>query len=209
MTVPVPSRMRNLPVDKHGRLVPWFVHWVDGKPDFRVIRPGGFNEAVLNQKCWLCGKIMGRYTSFVIGPMCAVNRLSSEPGSHLDCAVYAAKVCPFLTNPNMNRRENGLDEYVKPPGEMCLRNPGATAVWTSRNWYLMAKSPNKYLVNLGDPTGVQWFAEGRDATRAEVLAAIDSGMPILEEACRREDNPELFLASLMEQYHEVLPLLPA
>jgi hypothetical protein len=37
---PPPSRMKVLKLDERGFPVPWFVHWEDGKPDFRIISPG-------------------------------------------------------------------------------------------------------------------------------------------------------------------------
>ena len=42
---PLPRRFLGLPIDDRGYPVPWFVHWVDGKPDFRLVRPDGAVEA--------------------------------------------------------------------------------------------------------------------------------------------------------------------
>lgn len=69
----MPARVAALPRDEAGRPVPWFVATVDGKPDFRIIKPGAINEAVRRNICWVCGKLrFGRTSqSFVIGPMCA------------------------------------------------------------------------------------------------------------------------------------------
>src|SRR5438132_506337 len=83
-------RISQLPIDDAGRPVPWFVAWVDGKPEFRVVGPGKREEAYAKRKCWVCGQQLGSYLVFVIGPMCALNRISSEPPSHKDCAIFAA-----------------------------------------------------------------------------------------------------------------------
>lgn len=42
----LPRRMAELPTDHIGRPVPWFVAWIDGKPDFRVIGPGKLQSAL-------------------------------------------------------------------------------------------------------------------------------------------------------------------
>ena len=39
---PMPSRIAALPVDERGYPVPWFVAWIDGKPEFRCADPAKF-----------------------------------------------------------------------------------------------------------------------------------------------------------------------
>jgi hypothetical protein len=194
--IPMPSRMIHLPLDKHGRPVPWFVAWIDGQPDFRIIRPGGIDEALMFDRCWLCGGSLGKHVAFVIGPMCAVNRVSSEPGSHRDCAEYAARACPFLANPGMARREITTVDNVPPAGVAIRRNPGVALVWVSRTWSTFPDGLGGRLVNVGDPVSATWFARGRHATRAEVLESIESGMPLLRSAAEADPEPALALADL-------------
>jgi hypothetical protein len=113
----VPERIAKLPRDDRGYPVPWFVAWVDGRPDFRVIEGGRIFEALKERRCWVCGEKLGRYLAFVIGPMCAINRITSEPPSHRDCALFAARACPFLTMPRMKRNERAKPEgYQEPAG---------------------------------------------------------------------------------------------
>lgn len=142
MTVEIPRRMRGLPRDHRGYLVPHFVSWLkDGKPvssavagaepNFHLVAPGTIDRCHRFARCWLCGEPIGNWHAYVIGPMCAVNRTTSEPGSHLDCAQYAVQVCPFLSNPAA-RRPVVYDRPVKPAGIMLERNPGVTAIWLSR-----------------------------------------------------------------------------
>lgn len=203
----LPHRMARLPRDKHDRPVPWFVAWIDGVPDFRIIREDGIRVALRGRICWLCGQQLGRYVAFVIGPMCAVNRVTAEPGSHLDCAVYAAKACPFLSTPRMKRRE--IEDWTAPAGHGIQRNPGVALVWVTRGWTLFPDGLGSYLLKLGDPESVHWFAESRSATRAEILASIDSGMPLLQQACDKDDDPEESRQMLAEQYRAALELIPA
>lgn len=67
---PLPERMKDLPVDSdRGYPVPFFVAWVDGKPDFRVMDQSKWIRAVRESRCWVCGKPMGQWKIFALGPM--------------------------------------------------------------------------------------------------------------------------------------------
>lgn len=202
----MPAGVEQLPRDKHGRPVPWFVHFEAGVPDFRVVRRDGIHDAYKFGWCWICGKPRGRHAAFTIGPMCAVNRVSAEPPSHLDCAIYAARACPFLANPSMVRRERGLVEMgrVEPPGVMITRNPGVALVWSSKTWAPFKAPDGGALFGIGDPTAVRWYAHGRDATRDEVLASIDAGLPALREAADAENVG----AMLDDELARAMTLLP-
>lgn len=204
--IEVPQRMRRLPVDKHGRVVPFFVAWVDGVPDHRIADADRLRDAIKLKLCSLCGGHMGRYSTFVLGPMCTVTRTAPEPPSHLECATYAAIACPFLATPRMRRRDTSLPEgHTEPGGVMLRRNPGVTAVWTSRN-ALPYSDKGKPLFDVGDPTSVSWYAEGRPATRDEVLASLDSGMPGLREMAETE-GPRA-VADLKRKHNAALRYLP-
>ena len=93
----MPARIAALPVDAIGRPVPWFVAWIDGKPDFRVVGPGKLQQA-LRGLCWVCGRGFagGEDRAWLIGPMCAITLTTAEPSSHLECAAWSAKNCAFL-----------------------------------------------------------------------------------------------------------------
>lgn len=191
---PVPSRMQKLPVDERQYPVPWFVAVVDGVPDHRVIGPGKRRAAKALRLCWLCGEPLGKFGAFVIGPMCSVNKTSSEPPSHLECADFAARSCPFMTRPKAKRREANLpEERHGPAGIMLARNPGVTLVWVSKKWSTY-EVPEQFgggeLWDIGEPVECRWYAEGRPATRAECEASIASGCPALEKVAREHDGPE-------------------
>lgn len=204
---PLPERMRWRPLDHRGYPIPYFVAWIDGKPDFRVMDPIKWEMCVQFRRCWLCGVQLGRNVAFVIGPMCAVNKTSSEPPSHLECATYAAMACPFLTMPKMERRDDRLPEGWKPPaGEMLRRNPGVTLVWVTKTFKVW-NAGNGKLIEIGPPQQTLWFAEGRTATRAEVLASIDSGLPALK-AMADAEGPKASEA-LANQVFAAMALLPA
>lgn len=190
---PIPERILRLPVHR-GYPVPWFVAWTGedgercpvgtGTPDFRVMRGEAAPEAHTRGLCWVCGREVGSFKAFVVGPMCAVNRISAEPPSHRECAEWSARACPFLTRPHMRRREAGLPEdRLAPAGKMIERNPGATLVWITKKYALKPDGRGGVLFSFGDPQETLWFAEGREATRDEIMESINSGLPILREHC--------------------------
>jgi hypothetical protein len=178
--------MKHLPVDERGYPVPWFVHWQDGKPDFRVIGPKKMEMALMLRLCWVCGgAFTNRRRFFTVGPMCTVNRVSGEPPSHEACAVYAAMGCPFLARPHMQRRENDLpEERVTQPGHI-EHNPGVAAVWKTQS-FKTVRFNDGMVFKMGDPDDVAWYCMGRLATRGEVVEAISRGLPKLIEKCEGE-----------------------
>lgn len=206
----MPWRVRELPVDAIGRPVPWFVSWIDGKPDFRVADGEKLREALRVGLCWVCGRGFSgcEDRAWLIGPMCAVNLVTAEPPSHLDCAVFSARNCTFLITPNMVRRDRHMPEGTKEPaGIMLRRNPGASVVWVTRHRAWKAEREGRgYLFRLGPARRALWFAEGREATRAEVLASIDSGLPLLREMADK-DGPEA-VAELERMHATALAYLP-
>lgn len=75
---PVPARMAHLPIDERGYVVPWFVAWVDGKPEFRAMDPEKFSAAIRKKLCWVCGGKMGVNLCFVAGPCVASTGLPAS-----------------------------------------------------------------------------------------------------------------------------------
>jgi len=220
---PMPDRIARLPVEGRGYPVPWFVPWFDehgkpvptgqGKPDFRLMNQGALVQAVRNSQCWICGESLGAYRTFVIGPMCGINRISSEPPSHLDCADFAAKACPFLSRPSAHRRETNMPALAKEQvGIANLRNPGLALLWTTKRYRIrVMKGDGRVgggvLFHLGEPEHVRWICEGREATREEVMSSMDSGLVFLRAAAE-EDGPAA-IRELDAEYKRALRLVPA
>ncbi len=207
----LPPRMRELAVDRRGYPVPWFVEWFNGEPDFRVVDQRKFGKAHNNKLCWLCGKPRGQWLTFPIGPMCVVNRTNSEPPCHYDCAHFAVRACPFMVLPNAKRREAGLpDAIIDAPGFHIPRNPGAMALYTCRKYTPFRVDENVghagVLFELGEPTKIEWFREGRPASRSEILESIDSAMPLLRAEAAK-DGPSS-LTALDAYYDRAMKYLP-
>jgi hypothetical protein len=210
----IPDRMRHLPINDQGFPVPYFVPYVDGLPEFRGFDGEKMAICVRHKRCWLCGEPLGKFMVFVIGPMCAVNRVSAEPPSHRDCAAYAVRACPFLTQPKMRRNEKDMPEdRIEPAGVGLLRNPGCAVVWVTREFSTFVASGGNagHLIELGPPTEVLWFIEGRMAMRDEALAAMERGIPALREMCAQEATPtqrEQARKQLEQQYAAAQGLVP-
>jgi hypothetical protein len=204
--IPLPPRLGRRPVNERGFPVPWFVSWVGGKWDFVNVDPRKIIEAYNRKICWLCGQPLGRYKSQVIGPMCSINRVSSEPSSHAECCEYAARACPFLARPNAKRNEKAhLGSAEDIPGIAIEHNPGACLIWTTKT-VTPFRANGGVLFELGEPTSISWWCEGRKATRAEIDAAIEKGMPFLRAAAETEGSDAVkALEGYIKRAEKLLP----
>lgn len=187
----IPERMQSLPIDSRGYPVPWFVAKVDGEWDFRIVGPGKTITAIQKNKCWLCGEPLGIHKAFVTGPMCTITRTSAEPPAHLDCAQYSVKACPFLTKPNMKRNEKDMPENsTDPAGIFITRNPGVSAIFITKQFkpfqVKRQTTGSDVLIRMGEPERIEWYAEGRAATREEVQYSITTGLPALFNEAAKE-----------------------
>lgn len=198
--------MLDLPLDERGYPIPWFVLWIDGKPDFRVMDEEKRVRAVRERICWCCGKPLGDVFAFVSGPMCGMSRTSSEPPAHLECALWSVKGCPFLSLPKATRRDVGLPDDVKTPGILIPRNPGVALVWIT-DTYKTFNVKNGFLMEMGEPIRVEWYAQGRPATRAEVQASITAGLPALQDLAMTDPHPGA-VQHLCDTYNALQKLVP-
>ena len=197
--------MHRLPLDHRGYPIPWFV-WRDehGKEDFRIMDTDKRARAMKHDLCWLCGQPLGRYKTFVAGPMCVVTRTSAEPPSHYECAKFAVLACPFLLLPRAQRRDANLPEGCRVDGVMNPRNPGVSALLTSMHrWTMFKDGMGGWLIEMPEKYTVEWYAQGRTATRDEILEAIDSGMPTLRAMADKDNSHD----SLDEYYRLVVSRL--
>ena len=202
---PMPAGVEKLPRDDRGYPVPWFVAWVDGKPEFRCARGEALTQAIRGNLCWVCGEsFIDNILAFVIGPMCAVNRNTAEPPCHLECARFAAMACPFLAIPKAKRRESNMPEgTVDPAGMAIRRNPGVALIYIT-NRYRIHRERNGILFELPAPAAVEWYCEGRPATRDEVLESINTGLPILRKVAD-QDNAGAELDAAVAEAMKLLP----
>jgi hypothetical protein len=180
--------MRGLDIDDRGYPVPWFVAWIDGKPEFRVMDARKWREAVRRKLCWVCGQQLGANQAFILGPLCVINRTISEPPSHRQCAEWSLKNCLFVSRSHMR--------------------PNVSLLWIAKDYQVFDDGAlAKPLIRVGDPLEFEWWCDGRLATREEVEASVESGLLILE-AKAQEQGPEA-VAELARHKQEAERLYPA
>lgn len=113
-----------------------------------------------------------------------------------------------MSNPRMVRREdeeiNNAKLRENAAGFAISRNPGVTMLWVTRQ-YEVFKAGNGPLIQMGEPEVVWWYACGRKATRAEVEASIESGLPNLEAIARQEAGGLAALESMKQRFFKWLP----
>ena len=207
---PVPRRMQHLPIDPDRRMVvPWFVEWLNGKPEFRASSRRKVDLAITKRLCWVCGEQLETRFAFVAGPMCGINRTASEPPAHIECARWSARNCPFLNNPNMVRRQDEILDNSKlretSPGHAITRNPGVVLLWITREYEVFPDGSGSYLIQMGKPHDVEFYYRGRAATRAEIDESIEGGIGALEAMARQEEGAMEVLLKARRQFEKLLP----
>lgn len=182
---PLPRHMIGLPEDERGYPIPWFVPFIENAegvkiPEFRVMDTKKWVIAIRERCCWVCGLRLGRHLTFPIGPMCAINNITSEPPAHYDCALWSVRNCPFLSRPKMIRREGALPPAVDPTktigGIALLRNPEVTVLWTTQEYRAQADGRGGHLLHFGEAEHVEWWRERNKATQQECFDAIQNGL---------------------------------
>lgn len=207
----MPPGVQRLPTDTRGYVVPWFVDKaapkVNGNPDFRIMDGAHLKVAIRERRCWVCGgRLMTKSGSFVAGPMCGINRTNAEPPCHAECARWSAMACPFLSHPKRLRDERDLPPSRSQAGVGIKRNPGVTMVWTSDSYSTWRPPSGGVLFDLGEPLSVEWFCQGRQATRPEVMESVETGLPLLlRPAAEQSANACFELGRMTERFLALLP----
>jgi hypothetical protein len=206
----LPARMVKLPIDRRGYPVPWFVQWVNDEPNFQIVSPQRFRQAIRFGNCWICGDRLGARKTFVMGPLNIINRVTSEPACHYDCARFAAQACPFLILPQAKYKEAPAGA-VPAAGEMTNRNPGCVALWTTKTFKMQPAGEGKKLIVVSDPVAVDWYANGKLASRATVKASLEDGLRLIWAPLAAEPLKRARIDGLVEfenAYAKALQYLP-
>jgi hypothetical protein len=209
---PLPERLKYLRVNSRGYPVPFFVQWMkdekpcrpgEGEPDFQITSEDALVSCIRDSACWVCGQRLGVFRAYVLGPIAAINRISREPPSHLECAEFAAKACPFMVNPQMVRPKVKATNVIV-DSMMLPENPGISIVWVVRNFMRMKRDGNGgILFDIGEPIRATWWKKGRPATPGECAEALAIIVPRLLKQCR--DQVEQ--VEVMRRVHRLLPIL--
>ena len=105
MNIPVmpeiPARMKKFPLWKNRFPIFYTVMTMeDGTPNFRVVSRKRQVEASEKNLCHLCGERLEGVVYFIGSKEDLAEHYSGDGPMHLDCAEYAAKACPWLSNPD-------------------------------------------------------------------------------------------------------------
>jgi len=206
----LPKRMEVLPLDTRGYPIPFFVGRNEtGEIDFRVMDLEKRTRAIKQKLCFVCGDHLGINVTFIGGPMIGVNRTSAEPPNHYECARWSAMNCPFLANPKMVRREdeliNNASMVDQAPGMATTRNPGVTMLWITRHFECFDDGRGSYLIQMGNPERVEWYAEGKPANHHQVMTSVRSGLPSLYAVAERQEGSMKLLSEMLEQFLAYVP----
>jgi hypothetical protein len=200
--------MKILPVSANGYPIPAFVSRLpDGTRDFRIVDAWFREDALREELCFICAQpFTTKHRWYVTGPLAAINRNTSEPPCHLECARFSAMACPFLVKPHMRRRDLDLPPDVKPEtvGIHIERNPGIVCLYSTRDCtvYRVSMGVGDYMIDLGEPESAEWLTSGRPAKRVEVMRSLASGLPLLIKECRSPID----VSALGECVDRALPL---
>lgn len=174
-SVEMPANVARLPVDERtGFPVPYFVAWIDSVPYFTVADDAKRHTCWKENLCWICGRknwqkvpnqsggfvhLPGPW-AFVGGPIAFENRRYTDFGSHEDCAVYAARVCPMLSDPEWKYSEH------HPPG--ARRSAGAmghnpkVVVMPIAGRFVPVRYKDELLFEPADILRVRYFHRGEE-----------------------------------------------
>lgn len=108
----IPDFLKHLKVDQRGYPIPFFVAYVNGKPDFRMLDPAKYKYCLEQNLCSICGKKhVPKNYFFITGPIGLANGVHSDCPMHRGCAEYSLQICPHLYFEKAKRNDRG--ELVK------------------------------------------------------------------------------------------------
>lgn len=107
--IPIPRRMLQCRRDHRGYPIPFLMI-----PDSQItIDMHKMMLCAMKKLCMICGKKLDNKKWFIAGITTSQNRLFVDPAMHEECARYALRVCPFLSNSDMKYRKK-YDENTIP-----------------------------------------------------------------------------------------------
>lgn len=103
----IPKELAHLKIDSRGYPIPYFVSYINGKPEFRFL-DGARLDMILERKvCHICGKKLPTdFFYFIAGPFGLLNKISTDAPMHRLCAEFSIFACPHLYRQKAERRDN-------------------------------------------------------------------------------------------------------
>ena len=160
--IPLPDRLKDKP-QWHGYVITYVTFvGADGEPDFKVVDEKKRKECLQKGLCGICGQPLDPdLVVFIGGPLCVQNRRFLDPPGHKSCMLYAAQVCPYLSNSQHNYskadpKHLGENKTVITVFEQVqTTRPDRLAVYYCRS-YEMLKGNNVWYAKAGKPFKVDW-----------------------------------------------------
>ncbi len=120
----IPPFLSHLKVDSRGYPIPFFVSWIKGKPEFRLLDVHKQEICIREHKCGICGKkLVKNVAYFISGPLGAKNQVSTDPPMHKECAEFSLQACPHMHFERADRRDANLPAGVEGNATQLLTKP--------------------------------------------------------------------------------------
>lgn len=193
--VPIPPRMRNLPLDKRGYPIPYTVLVEGGDVFFTINREDLRMKCLREDRCPICGTKLFRGRWFVGGPGSGLlpNGSYRDPPMHDECAHYALKVCPWLVVTEYDKRISHLFE----PQTVATVDP--TVIPDKPPLFVALMAVSQDIISVMTPEGAQihirpkgtfrkreYWRGGEQLSQAEGEAVSETYLKwVIEEAARR------------------------
>ncbi len=162
---PLPPKMRALPRDDRGYPVFFTVQPrggmpLDGKVDLRVVNAYNHQRCATERLCNVCGKPLYRTLYFIGSPACVQNRVFSDSPLHEECARYALRVCPYLTQPAFGYHERPEDTARlshATEAELPLGKPERIVLYCCQQYRPIPGTAGKSLYLVEPARWVEWY----------------------------------------------------
>jgi hypothetical protein len=121
--VPIPPKMRRLPLDPRGYPVPYIVQRdLDHRPFFVINDAVKSHGCATRGLCSICGGKLERDIWLIGGPGAAFHEHGAylDPPMHYTCATYALRVCPYLGTRYTGRIDAALAKHGRWPPALAF-----------------------------------------------------------------------------------------
>jgi len=137
------------------------------------------HTAIAFNKCWICKEALkgGVNHPFMTGPMCIVKSVCYDPPAHVECARRAAEAAGRLT-----------------------------ALAFTRTYEITQDNMRMTLFHFEKPIAIEWYQNGRRATRLEVMSGIEAGLAELRPFM--ELQPEHAQAAFERDVNRAMKFIP-
>lgn len=197
--VPIPQRMKGLPLDQRGIPIPWNVV-IDrnGLAHFAIQNQERRDLALAKKLCPICGQKLANRKWLVGGPRSALHPQGAyiDTPMHDECAHYALRVCPYIAAPVYAReigpikaaqnadalagvliRTDPAQPPSRPPADMFVAVETTGFTLTPARRYVRPNRPYKQ---------IEFWRHGQQLDEKQAMADILQSDPELESVLKNE-----------------------